>query len=82
MAAALAAEPELGEEALEQQQDDGGGAAVAVAAKPKKGKAALLLKRDRVCVVKIVSFWTQCVFWMCLSIIKFLLPENLSLKFM
>ncbi|GFP92404.1 50S ribosomal protein l1 chloroplastic [Phtheirospermum japonicum] len=44
LAAALA-EADVEEEAAEQQQDDGG--AVAVATKPKKGKAALLLKRDR-----------------------------------
>ncbi|KAI3448859.1 hypothetical protein Pfo_005524 [Paulownia fortunei] len=48
VAAALAAEAELAEEALEQPQDDGDdGGAVAVATKPKKGKAALPLKRDR-----------------------------------
>ncbi|KAI3445061.1 hypothetical protein Pfo_001726 [Paulownia fortunei] len=47
MVAALAAEAEVAEEAEEQQQDDGGGVAVGVSTKPKKGKAALLLKRDR-----------------------------------
>lgn len=49
VAAALVAEPELAEDVSEQQEEDGGGAAVAVATKPKKGKAALPLKRDRVC---------------------------------
>ncbi|KAK6140526.1 hypothetical protein DH2020_025725 [Rehmannia glutinosa] len=47
VAAALATEADLAEEGVEQQQDDGGGVAVAVVTKPKKGKAALLLKRDR-----------------------------------
>lgn len=56
MVSALAAEAEVTEEASEQQQEDGGGGAVAVATKPKKGKAALPLKRDRVCVGKIFTF--------------------------
>ncbi|KAL6562836.1 ribosomal protein L1 [Orobanche hederae] len=43
VAAALAAETNVSEEASEQQQYDGG----AVASMPKKGKAGLLLKRDR-----------------------------------
>ncbi|CAI9769734.1 unnamed protein product [Fraxinus pennsylvanica] len=45
VAAALATEAEVEEEAVEQQETDGGG--VAVVTKPKKGKAALPLKRDR-----------------------------------
>ncbi|KAG8391191.1 hypothetical protein BUALT_Bualt01G0162000 [Buddleja alternifolia] len=44
---AAAALAEVDEEAVDQQQDGGGAAAVAVATKPKKGKAALILKRDR-----------------------------------
>ncbi|PIN23637.1 50S ribosomal protein L1 [Handroanthus impetiginosus] len=47
VAAALAAETEVAGEAPEQQQDGGDGIAIAVVTKPKKGKAALLLKRDR-----------------------------------
>ncbi|KAL0379863.1 UNVERIFIED_CONTAM: 50S ribosomal protein L1, chloroplastic [Sesamum angustifolium] len=45
--AALAAEAEVAEDAVEQPRDDGGAVAVAVPTKPKKGKAALPLKRDR-----------------------------------
>ncbi|GER45363.1 50S ribosomal protein L1 [Striga asiatica] len=45
IAAALATETELDEEAAEQHLDDSG--VVAVVTKPKKGKAALPLKRDR-----------------------------------
>lgn len=54
MAAALAAEAEVEEEAVEQPPSNGGG--VVVPTKPKKGKAALLLKRDRVRVEKIFNF--------------------------
>lgn len=52
-AAALATEAEVEEEAAELQLGDGG-SSVAVATKPKKGKAALPLKRDRVCVGKVI----------------------------
>lgn len=55
VASALATESEMEEETVEQQETDGGG--VAVATKPKKGKAALPLKRDRVCFVKIFFFF-------------------------
>lgn len=46
--AAVAAEAELDESLDEKEGELGGGDAVP-ASKPKKGKAALLLKRDRVC---------------------------------
>lgn len=49
--AAMAAEAEV-EEDVEQEGEEGGEGAVAVLippSKPKKGKAALPLKRDRVC---------------------------------
>lgn len=47
----MAAEAEVAED-VEQEGEDGGEGAVAVLippSKPKKGKAALPLKRDRVC---------------------------------
>eukprot|EP00258_Populus_trichocarpa_P000411 XP_002298416.1 50S ribosomal protein L1, chloroplastic [Populus trichocarpa] len=49
VAAALAAEAEVGEEVEETEGEEGGGVATAtvIPPKPKKGKAALPLKRDR-----------------------------------
>ncbi|CAN4110303.1 unnamed protein product [Withania somnifera] len=50
VAAAMAAEAEVEEDVEQQEGEEGGEGAVAVAvppSKPKKGKAALLLKRDR-----------------------------------
>ncbi|KAG6789485.1 hypothetical protein POTOM_005583 [Populus tomentosa] len=49
VAAALAAEAEVGEEVKETEGEEGGGVATAIVIppKPKKGKAALPLKRDR-----------------------------------
>lgn len=52
----MAAEAEVEEEAAEPQLGDGG-SSVAVATKAKKGKAALPLKRDRVCVGKGTFFF-------------------------
>lgn len=48
--AAVAAEPEVAEAVEEREGEEGATGSVAVTApKPKKGKAALPLKRDRVC---------------------------------
>lgn len=58
VSAAVATESEVAEEAEELQLGDDGGS-VAVAVKPKKGKAALPLKRDRVCVWKGNFFFSR-----------------------
>jgi len=63
VAAALAAEAEVGEE-VEETEGEGGGVATATVTptKPKKGKAALPLKRDRVCVFLFACFVNE--FWL------------------
>lgn len=53
----MATEDEVAEETEEVQEG-----AVAVATKPKKGKAALLLKRDRVCMGEGIFFHCFLVF--------------------
>jgi large subunit ribosomal protein L1 len=56
--AALAAEAEVAEDVEEQEGVEAVAAPGTVTVpKPKKGKAALPLKRDRVCAKKVVSFW-------------------------
>ncbi|TQD91637.1 hypothetical protein C1H46_022820 [Malus baccata] len=57
-AAALTAEADVAEDVDENKEVKGGdgSAAVAVSSKPKKGKAALLLKRDRVSLFLVFCF--------------------------
>jgi large subunit ribosomal protein L1 len=59
---ALAAEAEVADAVEEKEEVEGvsgpgTGTGTVTVPKPKKGKAALPLKRDRVCEKKVVSFW-------------------------